>query len=425
MQLPPECRVASGQGGGATGTFWARSYGDDTIGAEPLVCARGSRCLRASASLASDHFRLFGPRLPIDPPLLAPAKVSSWSTSLDVLGWTIDIVAMVIFLTSAKLLQLSLLLEAWPPARAVASEYELRSLMGKLLHVSEVVRPGVFFVRRIINQLRMSPVRPWDERFGVSGVGKGRCKLRACVRLGPEFHDDISFCRMVVQRAVGPEGGGRLSAPLLSLYLQPHVRTLWSDTSGDAMEGYCLKSGCWWRYDFDENVRVRVRPKVFGRDDLSINLLELLSMTVTAWAFTVQAATPPDCPGESILMRGDKNSGVHWVNRYRGGREPRSGAVMRMMGCLEMRSEWCFRAKHVKGVSNTLADGISRWDRDSISAKLTAFRPDVNWQEQILEEAGIGLITDVVVSSTSADQLRTRLGERTSRVAHLGTSFAG
>ena len=78
------------------------------------------------------------------PPFLAPAKVSSWSTSLDVLGWTIDTVAVVISLTSAKLLQLSLLLEAWPPARAVASKYELRSLMGKLLHVSEVVRPGIF-----------------------------------------------------------------------------------------------------------------------------------------------------------------------------------------------------------------------------------------------------------------------------------------
>ena len=185
-------------GGGATGTFWARSYVDDTIGVEPLVCARGARCLRASASLASDHFHLFGPRLPTDPPLLAPGKVSSWSTSLDVLGWTIDTVPMVISLTSEKLHQLSLLLEAWPPARAVTSEYEMRSLMGKLLHVSEVVRPGKFFVRRIINQLGMSPVRPWDERFGVSGVGKGRHKLRACVRLGPEFDDDISFWRMVV-----------------------------------------------------------------------------------------------------------------------------------------------------------------------------------------------------------------------------------
>ena len=281
--------------------------------------------MRASAGLASDHFRLFGSRLPTDPSLLAPAKVSSQSTSLDVLGWTIDIVAMVIYLTSVKLLQLRILLGAWPPSCTVASEYELRSLIGKLLHVSEVVRPGKW---RIINQLGMSPVRPWDERFGVSGAGKGCRKLRACVRLGPEFHDDISSWRMVVQRALRPVGGGRLSATLLSLCLHPHVRTLWFDASGEAMGGYCLESGCWWRYGFDENVRSRVRPKVFGRDDLSINLLELLAMTVTAWAFTVQAATPPNYPGASILMRGDNSSGVHWVNRCRGVREPRLGAVM-------------------------------------------------------------------------------------------------
>ena len=93
---------------------------------------------------------------------------------------------------------------------------------------------------------------------------------------------------------------------------------------------------------------------------------------------------------------------------------------------LSRNAQWvAFRAKHVKGVANILADGITRWDRDPISAKLTAFRPDVNWLEQILGEARIGLITDVVTSSTSADQLRTRLGERTSRVADLGTNFAG
>ena len=47
-------------------------------------------------------------------------------------------------------------------------------------------------------------------------------------------------------------------------------------------------------------------------------------------------------------------------------------------------------------------------------------QPGVN-----LGGGGVGLITDVVASSTSADQLRTRLGERMSRVADLGTRFAG
>ena len=47
-------------------------------------------------------------------------------------------------------------------------------------------------------------------------------------------------------------------------------------------------------------------------------------------------------------------------------------------GLSQNGSGWCFQAKHVRGVADTLADGISRWDRDSISAKLIAFRPDDN-----------------------------------------------
>ena len=139
----------------------------------------------------------------------------------------------------------------------------------------------------------MSPVRPWGERFGLSGAGKGRRKLRACVRLGPEFHDDISFWRMVVQRALRPEGGGQAVCPTPQFVFATACSHAVERCEREAMGGYCLESGCWWRYDFDDNVRSRVRPKVFGRDDLSINLLELLAMTVTAWAFTVQAATPP------------------------------------------------------------------------------------------------------------------------------------
>ena len=75
-------------------------------------------------------------------------------------------------------------------------------------------------------------------------------------------------------------------------------------------------------------------------------------------------------------------------------------------------------------MANTLADGISRWDVIPFPPNSPHFA-DVNWQEQILGKAGIRLITDVVASSTSADQLRTRLGERTSRVTDLGARFAG
>ena len=105
-------------------------------------------------------------------------------------------------------------------------------------------------------------------------------------------------------------------------------------------------------------------------------------MVITAWALVVGAGSRPRFGGENVLMLGDNMATVHWTSKCRGGKEPRSGTLMRMLGCLEMRSGWYFRAKHVKGVANTLADGISRWERDNVNRHLHEYRPDINWQEQ-------------------------------------------
>ena len=46
-----------------------------------------------------------------------------------------------------------------------------------------------------------------------------------------------------------------------------------------------------------------------------MNVFELLGMVVTAWASTVHAGARPEYPGQSILMRGDNMSAVHWVRQ--------------------------------------------------------------------------------------------------------------
>ena len=72
----------------------------------------------------------------------------------------------------------------------------------------------------------------------------------------------------------------------------------------------------------------------------------------------------PSYARENILMQmqGDNMTAVHWVSKCRGGKEPRSGAPMRLLVCLEVGSGWCFDAVHVAGVDNSIADGISRWE---------------------------------------------------------------
>lgn len=50
-----------------------------------------------------------------------------------------------------------------------------------------------------------------------------------------------------------------------------------------------------------------------------------------------------------------------------------------------MGSGWSFRAKHIEGVENVLADGISRWENHaSISSDLHRLHPSVPWREQVL-----------------------------------------
>ena len=91
----------------------------------------------------------------------------------------------------------------------------------------------------------------------------------------------------------------------------------------------------------------------------------------------------PSYARDSILMRGNNMSAVHWVNQGQAGKEPRSGALISILGCLEMGSRWYFDALHVKGVDNTVADGISRWKREEVNTHLCGFRHDVVWTEQV------------------------------------------
>ena len=243
-------------------------------------------------------------------------------------------------------------------------------MIGKLLHLCEVVRPGKCFVGRMLNQLGLPPYQRWQDKcqskLAASRGARASAGGRGRIWLGPEFHADVEFWRLIVTWGMR-SSAGTLEATLYSLYPQRPSHTLWSGASGDALGRYCLESGLWWRLDLDANVRARLRSCNKHQDDLSINLLELLGMVITAWVFVVQARSRPTYARESILMRGDNQTAAHWVTTCKGGKEPRSGALMRILGGLETRSGWCFTAAHVAGVANTLADGISRWDSPSIS----------------------------------------------------------
>ena len=121
-QLPPGCRVLRGRGGGRRSSFFVLYYVDDGILVKVQRWPDGRRCRRASASLASDHYRLFEMRSSRDPHLLSPHMISLWDTRVCVLGWDIDTVAMTISDPLEKLERLRVTLSEWSPDRVDASE---------------------------------------------------------------------------------------------------------------------------------------------------------------------------------------------------------------------------------------------------------------------------------------------------------------
>lgn len=166
--MPRGLAVPHGDGGGTHDPFFVRYYVDDAIVVKVQRFEYGDRCLQASASLASVHFRLFGDSQDGEPPSCRPAKFPRWDTRLEVLGWDINTVEMTTSLPPAKLERLRELLCQWPFDRTSASESEVQSLMGRLLPTCEVLRPDMFFVQRMVNQLGLPPSK--HEKYKMSDL---------------------------------------------------------------------------------------------------------------------------------------------------------------------------------------------------------------------------------------------------------------
>ena len=151
----------------------------------------------------------------------------------------------------------------------------------------------------------LSLARAWSAKYHASHT---RAASSPRINLGPEFHADASFWRLLVEGGLGSPAG-RLSAPLYRTFLQPPTFTLCSDASGDPMGGYFFGApspgpACDDVFEFDDDVRARLRATVRDWNDLSINVLELLGMVVTAWIFVTQSDARPSYARDTILMQG-------------------------------------------------------------------------------------------------------------------------
>ena len=91
----------------------------------------------------------------------------------------------------------------------------------------------------------------------------------------------------------------------------------------------------WWRFEFVDDVRARLRATVRDWTDLSINVLELLGMVVTAWMFVTQSDARPSYARDTVLMRGTTCPPFNGYPSAEGGENPIRGAhaPARVSGC--------------------------------------------------------------------------------------------
>ena len=104
--------------------------------------------------------------------------------------------------------------------------------------------------------------------------------------------------------------GEYLSVPFYAHVLRRLVRHYFSDASFDAIDGYCPELPVFWRYTMDPQLSSEVKRS--KNCDITINLLELCGMIITAFVVQILLADRPTSEAESVMMEGTT------CRRYRG-----------------------------------------------------------------------------------------------------------
>ena len=141
--VPADAEIKAHPGGGVADPFFATVYADYYLLVRVQHSDHDTTVLTASASLASDHVRLFGPGEAGVTPILAPRKSTEWDTTIDALGYTLNSHTTRISLTRENFFAIErMLADHWPTSRRYAKARNVLCMAGKLWNLAYVVRAG-------------------------------------------------------------------------------------------------------------------------------------------------------------------------------------------------------------------------------------------------------------------------------------------
>ena len=76
---------------------------------------------------------------------------------------------------------------------------------------------------------------------------------------------------------------------------------------------------------------------------------------------------------------------------------------------VQTHQSWCFQSRHVPGVENRLADGLTRWPEDEIADNLQRDSPGSLWQVQKLGDKEQRVCAGILREATHLEELHQRL----------------
>lgn len=261
---------------------------------------------------------------------LADEKSLGPMQELGFLGIEIDTDRMECRLSAKRIAKLRELLQTWDSSnnRRVSCD-ELMSLVGKLEFACNVIRPGTAFLRRLRGiMMSMKEGRADGEKNGRRLADGARIEVRWWL--------DVFLTAAGNRRPI-------IDPP----WVDDRSLEIYTDACGTGF-GACYGNrwfqGCWTAAQLDF---ARVHTHI------SMPYLELYALTLAAVAWG------PLWRGKRITFRCDAEAAVSAVAHMRSRKDSMS-ELLRLLYATAVRHVFEFRCVHVAGVTNEIADALSR-----------------------------------------------------------------
>ena len=264
---------------------------------------------------------------------MAESKTEGPTTCLTFLGIELDTVAMEARLPPSRLAELQLLIVGWQ-SRKHASVKELQSLTGLLNFACSVVRPGRFYLRRIINHT--------THVISLCAAAHGKRGHLAPFPLTKAVMEDLRWWADFL-----PSWNG------VSLLYEEHwshapLLQLYTDA---CLAGYgAYFQGAWVAGTWSPEIIAAARRT----QRASMPFLELTSLVIAAgtWGHL--------WGGKKITFWCDCKPVVDALRKC-SSRSPEQMHLLRQMATIACRRGFDFKVHHISGESNTVADALSRY----------------------------------------------------------------